>query len=128
MKYIKIIHLTNFIFTQTFFLIASYQILKNNVILINHGSIFQLKKSWQLCSSQFLEINSLMAKTIKNLFSKKNSYNQIAEFGNNLFILENWKRLSCTESFSWKNNPWFIKITSFFKIWYEAIRKIFGEN
>ena len=40
-----------------------------------------------------------MAGTIKNQFSKKNSYEQIAEFGNKLFILENWKRLSCKESF-----------------------------
>ena len=41
-----------------------------------------------------------MAETIKNQFPKRNSYKQIAEFGNNLFILENWKRLSCRESFS----------------------------
>ena len=41
-----------------------------------------------------------MAETIKNQFSEKNSYKQITEFGNNLFILENWKRLSCGESFS----------------------------
>ena len=63
-------HLTNFIFTRPFFLIASYQILKNDVILINHGSLFQEKDSLQLERSEFLEINSLMAKTIKNEFSK----------------------------------------------------------
>ena len=33
----KIILLINFIFAQTFFLIALYQIFENDVILINHG-------------------------------------------------------------------------------------------
>ena len=41
---------------------------------------------------------------LKN-FLKQNSYKKIAEFGNKLFILENWKRLSCRESFSRKNYP-----------------------
>ena len=63
-------YLTNFIFTQTFFPIASHQILKNDVILINHGSFFQEKESWQLYRSQFFKINSLIAETIKNQFSK----------------------------------------------------------
>ena len=36
----KIILLINFIFAQTYFLIASRQILKNDTILINHGSLF----------------------------------------------------------------------------------------
>ena len=39
--------LTNFIFIRTFFLIVSCQILKNNVILINHGLFFQEKDSLQ---------------------------------------------------------------------------------
>ena len=70
MEHKKIMHLTNFIFVQTFFLIASYQILQNDAILINHESFFQDKQSPQLYRSQFLEINSLMAETIKNQFSK----------------------------------------------------------
>ena len=63
-------HLTNFIFTRTIFLIASYQILRNYAILISHESFFQEKDFSQLYRSQFLKINSLMAKTIKNKFSK----------------------------------------------------------
>ena len=51
---------------NTFFLIAPYKILQNDVILINDESFFQEKESLQLSSSQFLEINSLMAETIKN--------------------------------------------------------------
>ena len=93
-----------FHFCRTFFLIASYQILQNNAILINHESFFHEKESSQLYRSQFSEINSLIAETIKNQFSKKNFYKQIAEFGDKLFILENWKRLSCRESFSRKND------------------------
>ena len=62
--------LTNFIFTRIFFLIASYQILKNDVILINHGLFFQKKDSLQLNCFQFLEINTLIAETIKNQFSQ----------------------------------------------------------
>ena len=57
-------------FTRTFFLIALYQILKSDVILINQGSFFQEKDSLRLNRSQFLEMNSLMAKTIQNQFSK----------------------------------------------------------
>ena len=63
-------NLTSFIFTRTFFLIASFQIFKNDVILINHESFFQEKESSQLYRSQFLEINSLMAEIIKNKFFK----------------------------------------------------------
>ena len=59
-----------FTFTRTFFLIASYQILKRDVILINHGSSFQEKESLQLYRSQFLGINSLIAETIENQLSK----------------------------------------------------------
>ena len=45
---------------------------------MNHESFFQEKGFSQLYSSQFLEINSLMAKTIKQNFNK-----QIAEFDKN---------------------------------------------
>ena len=38
LKHKKIILLINFIFAQTYFLIASSQILKNDAILINYGS------------------------------------------------------------------------------------------
>ena len=50
-------HLRNFIFTRTFFLIASYQILKNDVILINHGLFFQEKNSLQLNRFQCSKMN-----------------------------------------------------------------------
>ena len=50
-------HLTNFIFTLTFFLIASYKILRNDVILINHGSFFQEKDSLQLNRFHFSKMN-----------------------------------------------------------------------
>ena len=56
----KVMHLINFIFTRTFFLIASYQILKNYVILINHGSFFQEKDSPQLNRFQFSKMNKLL--------------------------------------------------------------------
>ena len=58
------------LFCRTFFLIASYQILQNDAILKNYSSFFQKKDSLQLNRFQFLEINSLMAETIKNQFSK----------------------------------------------------------
>ena len=48
LKHRKIILLINFIFDPTFFLIASYQILKNYAILINHESFFQRKDLPQL--------------------------------------------------------------------------------
>ena len=69
------------------------------MILINYGSFFQKKDYLQLNRFQFLEINSLMAETIKNQFSKTISCKQIAEFGKKLFILENWKLLSCRDAF-----------------------------
>ena len=50
LKHRKIILLINFIFDPTFFLIASYQILKNYPILINHESFFQGKDFPQLHS------------------------------------------------------------------------------
>ena len=59
-----------FYFCQTFFLIASYQILKNYAILINHESFFQKKESSQLYLYQFFEINSLLAESIENQFFK----------------------------------------------------------
>ena len=84
-----------FYFCRTFFLIAPCQILQNDAILINYESFFQKKESSEPYCSQFLEINSLMAETLKINFPKQNSHKQIAEFSHNLFILENWKRLSC---------------------------------
>ena len=53
-------HLTNVIFTQTFFLIASYQNLKNGVILINRGSFFQEKDSLQLNLFTFSKMFKLL--------------------------------------------------------------------
>ena len=40
-----------------------------------------------------------MAEAIKKHFPKRDFYNQIAEFDNNLFSFENLKWLSCRESF-----------------------------
>ena len=59
-----------FYFCRTFLLITSYQILQNDAIVMNNESFFQEKESSQLYFSQFLEINSLMAQTIKSQFSK----------------------------------------------------------
>ena len=59
-----------FLFLPNLFLITSYQILRNDAILINYESFFQEKESSQLYNTQFLEINSLMVETIKNQFSK----------------------------------------------------------
>ena len=53
LKHKKIILLINFIFVPTFFLIASYQILQNDAILISHESFFHEKESSQLYRSQF---------------------------------------------------------------------------
>ena len=53
-------YLRNFIFTRTFFLIALFQISKNNVILINHGSFFQKKYPLQLNGVQFSKMNKLL--------------------------------------------------------------------
>ena len=53
----QIMHLTNFIFTRTFFLIASYQILHNYAILINHDSFLQEKESSQLYCFFFFSKN-----------------------------------------------------------------------
>ena len=67
---------------------------------MNHESFYQEKESLQLHRFQFLEINSLMAENIKNKFSKQNSHKKIAQFGNNLFILENCERSGYEDSFS----------------------------
>ena len=60
-----------FYYCRTFFLIASYEILQNDVILINHKSFFQERESLQLYRSRLLEINSLMTKTIKVVDRRK---------------------------------------------------------
>ena len=75
--------LINFIFAQTYFLIALSHIFKHDAILINHGSFFGEKDSLQLDRSQFLKMNSLMAEIIKNNFSKQNFHKQIAVLDNN---------------------------------------------
>ena len=66
----KIMLLKNFIFAQTYFLIASSQIFKNDAILINQDLFFQKKDSLQLDRFRFLKMNSLMAETIKKQFFK----------------------------------------------------------
>ena len=53
-------HFKFFIFNRTFYLIASYQILKNNMILINYGSFFEEKDSLQLNRFQFSKMNKLL--------------------------------------------------------------------
>ena len=70
LKHKKIILLINFIYAPIFFLVASYQILKNYAIPINHESLFQKKRF--LTTSPFLifKINSLMAETIKKILSE----------------------------------------------------------
>ena len=84
--------LINFIFAQTYFLIASSQIFKNDAILINHGSFFQEKVSLQLDRFRFLKMNSLMAEIIKKTIFKNNIFinkllysiiiNSISKIGN----------------------------------------------
>ena len=57
----KIMYLTNFIFAELF------------IFLLLHTKFYKMigkKEFSQLYRFQFLEINSLMAKTIKNQFSK----------------------------------------------------------
>ena len=61
LKYRKIILLINFIFAPTFFLIASYQILKNYTILIYYKSIFEEKDPLQLKHFQFSKMNKLLS-------------------------------------------------------------------
>ena len=57
-------HSTNFIFTRIFFHIASYQILKNDVISINHESFFQEKYFLQLYRFQFSKIMKLLPNSV----------------------------------------------------------------
>ena len=109
-KYRKIILLINFIFAPTFFLIASYQILKNYAISINYKSLFQKKIPYNV--------------TIFN-FRKWINYYQIPQFIYKNFVLENvfltvlaikefsfknQKRWRCGKSLLWKNDSWFIRI------------------
>ena len=61
LKYRKIILLINFIFSTTFYLIASCQILKNYAILINYQSLLQEKDSLQLAHFQFSKMNKLFS-------------------------------------------------------------------
>ena len=51
-------------FFQNFFLIASYQILKNDVILINHGSFFQEKDSLHLDHFHFSKKKKLLPNSV----------------------------------------------------------------
>ena len=60
----------NFIFAQTYFLIALRQILKNDAILVNYGLFFKEKDSLQLDRFRFLKMNSLMAEIRKKPFFK----------------------------------------------------------
>ena len=89
MKHRKIILLINFIFDPTFFLIVSYQILKNYAILINHESFFQRKDFPQLHHFRFSKINSLMAEIIKKHFPKQNFLNKLL----NLMIINSFSKI-----------------------------------
>ena len=59
-------HLTNFIVSRTFYLYASCQVLKNDVILINHGSFFQEKNPLLFNRFQFSEMNKIEQFIYKN--------------------------------------------------------------
>ena len=61
LKYRKIILLINFIFAPTFFLIASYQILKNDAILISYKLLFQEKDSLEHNHFQFSKMDKLLS-------------------------------------------------------------------
>ena len=62
---------------QFFFLIASYQILKNHSILLNYKSLFQEKDSLQLNHFQFSKMDKLLSnksingEVVGNIFSEK---------------------------------------------------------
>ena len=56
-------YLGNFIFARTYLFIASYQIFKNDAILINNGSFFEAEDSLQFDHFQFLKINHLLSNT-----------------------------------------------------------------
>ena len=62
-------YLTNYIFSYTFFHIASYQIFKNSAILINYGSFFQKKNFIQLNCFQFLKMNQLLSNLVNFLIN-----------------------------------------------------------
>ena len=68
LQYRKIILLINFILAPTLFLIASYQILKNDAILINYKSLFQEKDSLQLNHFQFSKMNNLLSNSAISLY------------------------------------------------------------
>ena len=57
-------YITNFIFTRTLVLIASFEIIKNDVILINHRSFLQDKDSLQLNRFQFSKITKLLPNSV----------------------------------------------------------------
>ena len=72
-------HLTNFYFCRSFFLIASsYQILQNDMIRINHESFSQKKNLQNFAISNFWKEILLWLKPLKINFPKQNSYKQIA--------------------------------------------------
>ena len=61
LKHKKIILLINYIFSTTFFPIASCQILKNYAILINYESDYQGKDSLQHNHFQFMIMNQFLS-------------------------------------------------------------------
>ena len=90
MKFLSLPTLSeDFIFALTFFLIASYQILKNDVILINHRSFFQEKDSPQFHRFHFLKRNSLMDETIKKIFQNEIFINKFL----NLVIVDSFSKI-----------------------------------
>ena len=98
-------YLTNFIFKIFFLYIASYQLLKNGAILINHGSFFQGKDSLQLDSFQFLKMNQLLLNSAICLqkFCFEKLFFIISAIKE--FIFKNRKWSSCRESSLCKNDP-----------------------
>ena len=67
---------------------------------MNHGSFFWKKNLHNFTVPNFWKLILYCLKLLKINFSKENSFNQVSEFGNKLFILEDRKRISCKESFS----------------------------
>ena len=104
-------HLTNFIFSRTFFLIASQKYFLNHTILINHKSFIQGKDSSQLYLFQFLRLN----------LPKQNFYKRIVEFDNIYSNIYFWKII-----FFLSNNPFNNNIVIFVsKILYFFLRPNF---
>ena len=62
--------INKFYICTNIFLIALRKVFKNEAILINHGSFLHGKDYLQLDRFEFLDINSLMAETIKKHFSE----------------------------------------------------------